>query len=479
VFLVAQTTTPVPVQISERIENINGTYHHLHTVEKGQTLYSISRAYQVRIEEIKRTIDKPEIQVDEILLIPVSARRLRTLRRNDQLPEIKSEHIEQKSDTETVDTVRKNFSNPPKSTLNVALMLPLFLNEIDRINPRDSRTLRPFSSVSFYEGAMLAARAFDDENVKINMQVFDVTDDHNTAVRLINSGKLNNVDIIIGHLFLRAFGTISDYAKQHNIFIINPLSKSDNILDNNPYVIKINTSEKNQLHALLNYVEQENFGQRILVLSNDSLPNEKERSEQAKLFFEMSESDFDTIIFFDISKDRFPKFNSSLSNTKRNAIVYLSNNEAFVTEILAQVSKRENASDVLYCSQKLPRFEFTELLYLNSLQTHYVDPFFVNHDDEKVKNFERLFFETYQTIPDTNAYRGYDVMDFALGLLKIGNANYNHYLTPTQTHELFHNSIRLQRTDPSRGLENQETNILKIENSKLKKVNRWQNARKR
>ena len=473
---VAQTTTPVPVQISDRFENIGGRYYHQHTVEKGQTLYSIARAYQVSIDQIRRTItDKPEIQIGEILLIPANARRIRQRPPPIETtispiePTVSSEEPE----TQTLDTTRKNFDNPPKSELNVALMLPLYLNEVEqiRITPRTNRdAIRPFSFVSFYEGAKLAAQAFEDESTPINVHVFDVTEDINFANRLINSERLNDMDIIVGPLFSRSFSIMSDFAKQREIFIVNPLSNRDDILDDNPFVIKINTSERNKLQVLLNCVAEKNIGQRILILSNDSLTNENEWAKQAELFFEQIEDQFDTIIFFDISKERFPRFQSNLSDVANNAIIYLSTDEAFATQILTRTPRFENAVTVLHSLRKLSRFEVTEPVFLNNLQTHYIDPFFINHDDERVKNFDRLFFETFETIPDPWAYRGFDVMSYVLYLLKFGNTNYGNLLEPLR-YRGFHNNIRLQRANPTQGLENQETNILKVENSRLRKVN--------
>jgi ABC-type branched-subunit amino acid transport system substrate-binding protein len=399
------------------------------------------------------------------------------------LQEVNPETVEQKINGSELDTTRKIFNNPPKSTLNVALMLPLYLSEVDqiRINPRGSNTrtvVRPFSFISFYEGAALAAQAFEDEKVKINVHVFDIAEDANAAVRLINSGRLNDVDIIIGPLFARSFEVMSDFAKQREIFIINPFSERDDILIDNPYVIKINPSERIQLQSLLNYVVKDNVEQKIVIVSNDSLPNEKERTEQTKLFFETHCEHLETPVFFDISKERFQTLNNRLSGIKPNAIIYLSNSQAFATEILTQVSRRESLSgNTLYCLHKLPQLELMELQFLNDLQTHYATSLFVEYTNEQVKNFDRLFFETYQTIPTipdatphNNAYVGYDVMSYVLQLLKIGNTNYGNILE-TMPYKGFHNTIRLERSNPLQGLENKNVNILKIENSRLKRVN--------
>ena len=466
-YSVAQTPASVPVQISERTENIDGTLYFLHTVERGQTLYSISRTYQVATDQIKRTIfDKVEIQIGETLLIPANHQQ-------SAQPKISITEFENQTDVPTTaDTIRQVFENQPKSVLNVALMLPLYLNQVEQIrsntrsNQTNTRPPLPFSFISFYHGATLATQVFENDNVKIKVQVFDVTEDENTIRRLIDNQSLNDMDIIVGPVFARSFRVASDFAKQKEIFIVNPLSDRDDILENNPFVVKINTSEKNQLHALLEYVAKNHVGQRIVILSNDSIATERERSNQARQFFE---NRVDDVIFIDISRDRLAQLTNSLSNTKENAIVYLARNEAFFTQIATQISKR-NSTNILYCLEKLPQIEFTDLLYLNDLQTHYVDPFFVDFENRDVRNFDRLFFENFRTIPDALVYRGYDVMSYVFQLLKIGNTNYGNFLE-NMPFKGFHNTIQLYRTNPTQGLENRSTNILKIDSSQLKRVN--------
>ncbi|MCL2417258.1 MAG: ABC transporter substrate-binding protein [Bacteroidales bacterium] len=493
VFLTAQTTTPVPVQISEHVENIDGRYYILHRIEQGQTLFSISRAYEVPIDQIRRTSEKPELQIDEILLIPTNPPQRALRRQVDVQPEIivvetiqietnvvdyehrsilHTPNEEGSEETEKLDTIRRIFDNPPRSVLNVALMLPLYLNEVEqiRITPRTNRNaIRPFSFISFYQGAMLAAQKFYHEGVEINVHVFDVTEDTNTAVRLINGRWLHDMDILIGPFFARSFSVISNFAKQQEIFIVNPLSIRTEILEDNPFVIKINTSETNQLQALLNYAAQNSVGERIFVLSNDRNLNDRELEQQARQFFEGIEYRFDTIFFLDISQEGFPQIQNNLATETGNSFIFLSNDDALVTAVLTRTPRRDHIPNTLYSLRRSARFEVTDPFYLNNLQVHYIEPFFINHDDQRVLNFDRLFFQTFQDLPDERAYRGFDVMSFVLELLRIGNTNYGNYLESTLFRG-FHNYIQLKRTNPQRGLENQQTNILRIQNSILQKV---------
>ncbi len=66
---------PVPVELSENRTVKEGKEYFLHVVLKGQTLYSISRAYNVTIEQIRdeNIITDKGLQEGQMLQIPVSA----------------------------------------------------------------------------------------------------------------------------------------------------------------------------------------------------------------------------------------------------------------------------------------------------------------------------------------------------------------------------------------------------------------------
>lgn len=68
-IIVAQTVTVIP---TNRIEQRNGKQYYVHVVQKGQTVYSIAKAYNVGIDEIyyENPSSKNGINVNQELLIP-------------------------------------------------------------------------------------------------------------------------------------------------------------------------------------------------------------------------------------------------------------------------------------------------------------------------------------------------------------------------------------------------------------------------
>ena len=66
---------PVPVEVSDQRAAMGGKQYFIHEVLRGQTLYSISKAYKVTIEQIRseNVIADNGIQEGQKLRIPVAA----------------------------------------------------------------------------------------------------------------------------------------------------------------------------------------------------------------------------------------------------------------------------------------------------------------------------------------------------------------------------------------------------------------------
>lgn len=72
---VLQAQVPVPVEISSQKIVSEGKVYYMHAVQKGQTLYSISKAYNVTVDQVSRenAIESNGIKEGQLLRIPASA----------------------------------------------------------------------------------------------------------------------------------------------------------------------------------------------------------------------------------------------------------------------------------------------------------------------------------------------------------------------------------------------------------------------
>ena len=65
---------PQEIKRSDKIETIDGKQYYIHTVEKGQTLYSLSKVYNIsRAELIQMDSSVNSLKIGQIIKIPVKA----------------------------------------------------------------------------------------------------------------------------------------------------------------------------------------------------------------------------------------------------------------------------------------------------------------------------------------------------------------------------------------------------------------------
>ena len=60
----------INIVISNKIETVNGQQYYLHKVEKGQTLYSISKAYKVPIKILESDTGNINLKAGKTIYIP-------------------------------------------------------------------------------------------------------------------------------------------------------------------------------------------------------------------------------------------------------------------------------------------------------------------------------------------------------------------------------------------------------------------------
>lgn len=91
--LQAQVPAPVPVEISKQKFASEGKVWYMHQVMKGQTLYSISRAYNVTVDQIssENAIQDNGIQEGQILRIPANKGSQTAVTQNDAKPKEQTE----------------------------------------------------------------------------------------------------------------------------------------------------------------------------------------------------------------------------------------------------------------------------------------------------------------------------------------------------------------------------------------------------
>jgi LysM repeat protein len=287
-----------------------------HVVTKGETIYSIAKAYSVEMDSIvKYNIGiTTNIFIGQVLTIPNAGKRnyiWHKAEKNEKLQSIADKYNVSNSEimeanpslpkkiekgqlvkipvknAKTDDDEKQsaglsdksvperkcgNFEKNRHGNYKVALLVPFYLEQSDSLvfdsltDPRMLAQLSPLKFMQFYEGFMLAVDSISQAGMTLDLYVYDVDNSSSKIHDVVAGSELDKMDLIIGPFFSEGFRTISDFAKSKKIKIINPLSVREEILYGNPYVFKVKPTVSSQTSIIANFACNEFSKSNIIII---------------------------------------------------------------------------------------------------------------------------------------------------------------------------------------------------------------------
>jgi len=261
----------------------NYTYH---TIQAKETLYSLSIRYNIQGEDIIRAnpgLSVETFQIGKTIRIPATrietlpstekktvrkemdytVERRETLYRISRKFNISSAELIQlnpqikdglkagmviKIPMETEETVTEQpVPVLSERDVNALLTEPKQIERIDRVQ---IALLLPFTTsdpgasarfIEYYEGLLIAVDSLRNKGCSLELSVFDTGDGTNRIKEILNEDALNRANLIIGAQQPEQIKLIADFAKEKNIKYVVPFtSRNDDVLSN-AYVFQVNT----------------------------------------------------------------------------------------------------------------------------------------------------------------------------------------------------------------------------------------------
>lgn len=400
----------------------------IHRVVKKETLYRISRLYDVSQEaivELNPGADK-QIEKGQKLKIPVTRKEKE-----------KEEKIVDKEKEEKEKDVFKEKclqQSGMDKHFKIALMVPLYLDhyrDIDtsKFEYNKPKGLKSLNFIQFYEGALLALDTLEKQGMKSDVFIYDVGRTRENAEKSIDP-RLQNVDLIIGPVYSEPFKVISDFAQEHDIRIVNPLSTRESIIQENQDVFKVQAPERAEMKAMGEYINKHYPDTTDVYVVRDNKYVEQENLKILK-----NELIKDTSFFFEPErrivdmKYVTDTLNPMLSevdtiNKKRKLVVALTHNKVFAIELLRHLNEaRDSIGGLTVFGKSAWRDYGLNSEYLMNLDVHLFDDAYINYNSNNVKWFLKHFRNKYKTepLPEKYAFTGYDIVYyFGSALMRFG-----------------------------------------------------------
>ncbi|NPA67797.1 MAG: LysM peptidoglycan-binding domain-containing protein [Chlorobi bacterium] len=477
-------------------KNKNAGKYFFYKAEPGNTLYFVSKKFNITIEELIKLNPelKDGLKAGQILKIPEKENLTENITGNsgDSLSVLQTGLNDPLYFTEEGITPCMQFKYRKDSAFNAVLLLPLFLEQnlhyISRYHkekdPMFYKNTKRFTE--FYEGVLLALDKLREQGLSVNLSVFDTENNPEKVRNIMNSLKFPDVDLIIGPVYSSNVRIAYEYANKHHVNMISPLSKKDTLLVNRPFLFQTMPSEKARTDKV-SYLLRE-YGDSInLILIYDGSDKQLKMINRFKnnytandtLNIRSDTSVMKTLIYdtdIKMMDAQQEKINKALKKDYLNVVYIPSDNEVFVTQIIDKLYASDKSFRIeLIASDKWINFQNINSSVFNRLSFNFVSPLYVDYDSPDVKKFIQKYRSIYQTDPSNFAFEGYDITYYFLNALRRYGRIFQFCLSPEDAFPNRHGLIydfNFKRTGIYNGFENKDVFILKFDdNFKLVKRN--------
>ncbi len=524
------TTNIKPDQIikvpKKKIRNNYITYTPPATVR----LKKVAKMFRVSYADLKKfnPFAGKKVYAGQSLKIPVGKRAWIVPLEEEKKQKIEKNPVQPEAEPQPVNLCKKRprFRN---KTYKVALLVPLFLEEMDsldvvRFMEKQQSNFKPFRFVKFLEGALLAADSLRKEGMNLQLYVYDVDNKLTKTAAVLSKPELREMNLIIGPFYSASFAQAARFAERFHIPIVNPVTFREEVVSDNNNVIKVKPGlswQKNVVASVVKhyYPDSKVFlitqtaykdADRVVALQNSlievlpaevSVPNsdlvnlgygvamrDENFSESAPLppfpfegktvdpellksFPEDSSRFHNSLIKINYLTDSLHPFLNNASVLRNNLVIIYGNNKGFIMDAVNRLNRLTDTFDIKVMGLPLwERLSNPNYIQLNNLQTLYPASAYVNYDDTVTQMFLNRFRSKYYTDPEGWGILGFDVTRFFGEMLMNFGNEFTKCLPETQSRGISTQfRFRPAPLNPS-SFENSYWNVLQIRNKSLIKL---------
>ncbi|MEO0403602.1 MAG: LysM peptidoglycan-binding domain-containing protein [Bacteroidota bacterium] len=428
----------------------------VHVVEQGETLYSLSKFYGYRVDEL-------------IDLNPGIENGL-SIGQTIKLPEEQAEFTAVQEEVEMFEVTMKD-TMLVKDAYSVKILLPFNLG-VEEPSTKVQR-LREIS-MSFYRGAVMALDSLEKRGARLEVEVLDAATEAQID-DLIDNGSLKGADIIIGPLQKSGIAKVAKYSSTRGIHVVCPTLSKNSILLTSPNLSKVKSSEASHMKALAQYVAKNHKGENIILINSKELTDARKIQLFKKYYNESMSSELDSGMFsiqeIEASSKFVGKLEEKMSLSRRNIIVVPAgkNSRSMIANLQTklQMMDLEKFQTVLYGTEDWFDFDFLDASFKNEVKLRLPSSGYVDYQEEENVVFVRAFQQKYATDPTDFGFLGYDIMTYyGQGLMQFGLNFPNRFNFIDQTNLLYLHPA-FYKTGFESGYENEGSDILTHEDFEI------------
>ena len=249
------------------------------------------------------------------------------------------------NELETVKNLPETHSLPETTTkqitssLNIAIMLPFNVGYYYPNAAYDSIPKKSRLALEYYEGILVALDNLRGKGFDYNIKVYDTENNTAKVSQILAEPEMRNMNLIIGPIYNRPLKTVADFARQHQIYHVSPLSPSKKVTTNNPYYLIANPSVEAHCAAIHDYVSKNFSNKKVIVIGG----NDSTEQNLANLFYNFGNNgsaesypamNITQVVYVDQSEEELESY---FSPGQQNIVIITSFKELKVADILRKI----------------------------------------------------------------------------------------------------------------------------------------------
>ncbi|MDF1517529.1 MAG: LysM peptidoglycan-binding domain-containing protein [Lutibacter sp.] len=373
--------------------------YEYHTVVKDDTLYNLSKRYQISQAELLRL--NPELSEGLKLGMNLKMKPLQNWKNQITLANENQFASNKVIFNENFDTSKE---------INLVVMLPYHVNKASDSTKTEnfgkSNSLLNYVT-DFHLGAMMAIDSLRNQGLNIKVKFIDSENSTQKLQTVINRNELKNVDAVIGPLYFDNAYWLSKHIDAPIVVPFYSKNQSDNSANN---LVKASPGDELLQSELLRYLEKKYNGENIVVI------NDGKSGSQTKLWQVVNRlKTFNNVKNISVVKSELgyvsgEKFSDKLTKTVNNWVILVSDEMVTTASAVNSLkSLAHNFNITLIALDKGTNFGSVDNNLLGQLNFIYPSIDFLDVDDVNVNNFYKNYQDINYAIPSKYALKGFDI----------------------------------------------------------------------
>ncbi len=346
----------------------------------------------------------------------------------DDLAEMKAHYVYQISSQKTLQDLTKKFpdesvlfekknkisenpkviyptsgSKQSKGYYNFGVLLPLDIETLDPERPRKNQY-----ALDIYQGMKMAKSTLLKEGITINFFAYDVGNNNDDMLELVNNESFKKMDLLVGPLYTETNKVATAYCENYQIPIVNPMSNNRKILDEYNLSFLAQPSAEMQALKASDFARKQAFLGRNTAIyytdsANDSTMATTYRYQMEKVGYEIVKFEKIQLYSDDIA--------SKLPINKVSHIFMATSDKKAGLSMITALNKKDYMSPLITTAEAFNSSNLSNGTF-SGREVYCIDPEFIDLEKPEVDGFRKEYLTKYGIIPSYYAFHGYDLALF-------------------------------------------------------------------